>query len=184
MATATRLITAGRFSKMHFEFPVELVRGKVVQMPPPEVPHGVVCGNVGVPLSLWARKSRRGLVAFNDAGIVTRRKPDTVRGPDVMFIPKERLPEGRVPPGLTDLVPSLVVEVRSPSDRWKEIYEKIAEYFERGVSEVWVVDYRKRVVHVCRAEDDPVILTENDALTSETLLPGFSCEVREFFLGL
>ncbi|MCC7423738.1 MAG: Uma2 family endonuclease [Planctomycetaceae bacterium] len=169
---------------MQFDLPVELVRGEVVEMPRPELRHGVVCGNVGFPLSAWARSAGNGLVAFNDAGVITRRKPDTVRGPDVMFIPMDRLPDGRVPAGLSDLVPSLVVEVRSPSDRWKNIHEKISEYFERGVAEVWVVDYLKRRVHVFRADDDPIILAEGDIITSESVLPGFSCEVSGFFAGL
>lgn len=184
MATATRLITAERFARMQFELPAELVRGEVVEMPPTEVPHGIVCGNVGNPLFNWAKAKDSGFVAFNDAGIITHRKPDSVRGPDVMFFPLDRLPGGKAPSGLTDLLPSLIVEVRSPSDRWKSIFEKIAEYFDRGISEVWIVDYRKRTVHVCRADDDPVILTENDVIASESVLPGFSCPVRDFFRGV
>lgn len=184
MATATRLITAERFAKMQFELPVELVRGEVVEMPRPEGRHGLVCGKVGFPLMAWTQNGERGEVLFNDAGVVTQRKPDTVRGPDLMFIPRDRLPEGGMPAGVVKLLPSLIVEVRSPSDRWKNLYEKINEYFERGVSEIWVVDYVKRRVHIFRADDDPVILTENDTLTSESVLPGFTCKIREFFLGL
>jgi Uma2 family endonuclease len=184
MATATRLITAERFAKMHFEHPVELVRGEVVEMPPPEIRHGLVCVNVGYPLTGWARQTNRGIVVSNDSGVVTGRKPDTVRGPDVMFIPFDRLPNGQIPAGFADVVPSLVIEVRSPSDRWKSIHEKISEYFGRGVSEVWIVDYHKRTVHIFRADDEPVIRSEGEILTSEVVLPGFECQVSEFFRGL
>ena len=35
--------------------------------------------------------------AFNAAGFILSRNPDTVRGPDVMFLAKARIPAGGIP---------------------------------------------------------------------------------------
>jgi Uma2 family endonuclease len=185
MATVTerRLITAEEFAEMSFDVPAELVRGEIVEMCRPDMRHGVVCGNVGVPLTLWARGIDWGLVAFNDSGVVTERNPDTVRGPDVFVISKDRLPDGRAPAGFSDLVPNLAVEVLSLWDRWKRVLEKVSEYLDRGVDEVWVVDPDKRTVQVFRPDDEPTRYGEQDEITS-SVLPGFSCRVGEFFLGI
>lgn len=183
MATATALLTAEQFAKKDFGPWAELVRGEVVQMPRPEQQHGLVCVNIVYPLETWSRRDERGYVIANDAGVVTERNPDTVRGPDVMFIPMDRCPKQRLPRGI-DIVPSLAVEVMSPSDRWKQLLKKVGEYLERGVSEVWIVDPKKRQVHIYRPDDEPTVLTEDVTIRSEAVLPGFECEVREFFRGL
>jgi Uma2 family endonuclease len=113
---------------------------------------------------------------------VTERDPDTVRGPDVFAISKDRLPGGR-PEGFSDVVPNVAIEVLSPWDRWKRVLEKVSEYLDRGVDEVWVVDPGKRTVHVFRPDDEPICFGEASEMTSPTL-PGFSCRVSEFFLGI
>lgn len=183
MSTATALMTAEQFARKDFGAWAELVRGEVVQMARPEPPHGLVCNNVCYPLTTWSRGADSGYVISNDAGVVTERDPDTVRGPDAMFVPMDRCPKKRVPTSI-DILPSLVIEVMSPSDRWKQLLKKVGEYLERGVSEVWIVDPRKRQVHVYRADDEPTVLTEDDVIRSETVLPGFECKVSEFFVGL
>ncbi|HUG93534.1 MAG TPA: Uma2 family endonuclease [Planctomycetaceae bacterium] len=185
MATVTelRLLTAEEFAELSFEVPVELVRGEIVEMPRPDVMHGTVCVNVTFPLTSWNRSVDFGLVVSNDSGVVTERDPDTVRGPDAMVISKDRLPDGIAPRGFSDLVPNLAIEVLSPSERWKKVLEKVSEYLNRGVDEVWVVDPRRHTVQVFRPDDEPTCYGEQDEITS-SVLPGFSCRVSEFFLGI
>jgi Uma2 family endonuclease len=43
----------------------ELERGKVIEMPPPGVRHGVVCGNVGWILNGFVRQRNQGYVCSN-----------------------------------------------------------------------------------------------------------------------
>src|SRR5437899_9213088 len=61
----------------------ELVRGEVIELPPPTLPHGVVAGNAVWILNGYVRQRRKGYVASNDSGVILERDPDTVRGPDV-----------------------------------------------------------------------------------------------------
>ena len=178
---AQELITAEQFVEMTFDAPVELVRGEILEMARPGMRHGVVCGNAYDPLKAWSRSTQRGLVAINDTGVITERDPDTVRGPDVLYISRERLPLGEVPTTILSVAPDLAVEVFSPHDVWKDILEKVTEYFEAGVREVWVVDPEDRAVHVFRPDSKPRKLTGADILESPDVLPGFSCQVAKFF---
>ena len=47
-------------------------------------------------------------------------------------------------------VPELVVEVVSPSSRWRDYEQKPEEYLDFGVSEYWIVDHEKREMLVLR----------------------------------
>ncbi|MBX3439778.1 MAG: Uma2 family endonuclease [Planctomycetaceae bacterium] len=189
MSTEIKPITAQEFMEMHFDVPVELVRGEIVflygvgEMTRPGWRHGIVCQNVGGQLWAWARSCRAGLVASNDTGFLTERNPDTVRGPDLFFISASRRPVGEIPAGISDAIPELCVEVWSPGDRWREVHRKIDEYLNRGVSEVWVVIPERKTVEVFRQEEAPVIFATDDVLRSD-LLPGFECRVASLFEGL
>jgi Uma2 family endonuclease len=178
---AQDLITAEQFARMSFDVPVELVRGEVVEMPRPEMRHGVVCSNVHDPVKAWARSTQGGVVAINDTGVITERDPDSVRGPDVLYITRERLPGGEIPSTFLSVAPDLAIEVLSPHDVWKNVLEKITEYFEAGVREVWVVDPEDRTMQVFRPDAKPRKLDASDTLESPDVLPGFTCAVSTFF---
>ena len=117
----------------------------------------------------------------NDTGIVTDHDPDTVRGMDVCFYSYSRLPKGPLPAKYAKVVPELVVEVRSPSDRWSRILKKVSEYLEVGVSVVCVLDPETETARVYRPDDPGRILSANEELTFPDILPGFAVPVRRFF---
>ena len=58
---------------------------------------------------------------------------------------------------------------------------KLGEYFRAGVQVVWIVDRRKRTVHVYTAVDKSVVLTEDDTLDGGAVLPGFKLRLTELF---
>lgn len=180
MSTAT-LITAEAFAEMSFEGSAELVRGEIIEMPLAGAQHGKVAMNAAFALESWARSSDDFDVIVNDPGVVTERGPDTVRGPDVCVIRRSRLAGDQLPKGFFTVPPDLVVEVRSPSDRWKDLIGKAGEYLECGVLEVWVIDPDSRRVHIYRSNDEPDVLSLTDSIQSEIVLPGFSCKVCDFF---
>jgi Uma2 family endonuclease len=113
--------------------------------------------------------------------VVTERDPDTVRGPDVSYWSAERLPLDQVPQGYPELAPDVAIEVLSPHHEMAKIREKMAEYFQRGVRMVWIVDPEDRTVAVYRSMDEGRVLHENATLSGEEVLPGFSCRVAELF---
>lgn len=175
-------ITIEQFEQMDFEFPVDLVKGRIEELPPPGAAHGRVCLNIAVLLELWARATGAGAVTSNDSAVVTDEGDVTVRGCDVAFIRWESLPDRTLPAGAFRVAPDLVVEVLSPSDRWLQVEAKLDDYLRAGVNEVWVVSIEERSVWVCRAGQAHQRLAEDAELTSPELLPGFSCRVVDFFL--
>ena len=178
-------ITADEFLELEDEGHFELVRGELIEMNRPNMEHGLICKNVIYLLENWVRRSGAGGFVFaNDAGVITERNPDTVRGPDCFFVRTGRVPKGDSLKQWLDVAPDLAVEVLSPSDRWTTVLDKVSEFLSFGVPEVWVVVPDERSVHVFRGEQSPVILAADAKLTSETVLPGFECKVAELFTGL
>jgi Uma2 family endonuclease len=161
-------------------YPEELVRGRIVPMSVPDRRHGQICNKAGRILGNFADEHDLGHVLSNDAGVVTERGPDTVRGAEIAFYSYQRLPRGPLPKTYGTEVPELIVEVRSKSDRWPQLLAKVAEYLDAGVSVVVVLDDEETPAHVITAETNQ-ILDADRALTFPDILPGFSCVVRRFF---
>src|SRR5438876_5074170 len=112
----------------------ELVRGRIITLNPPFPWHGYVCGNVILLAGGFVRDQDRGYVVSNDAGVVTARNPDTLRGADFAFYSYKRVPKGSLAKrGYLAVAPDLVIEVRSPDDLWKDILGKVVEYLNAGV---------------------------------------------------
>lgn len=182
MAT-TALISAEEFAEMSFDHPVELVRGEIVEMTRPGGIHGVVCFRCASILDRWHPSGDVFQVVSNDTGVVTSHGPDSVRGPDLFVVRRDRLPDGRIPAGNFGVAPDVCIEVKSPHERWSAVIHKVSEYLGIGVSEVWVVDPDRRRVHVYHLDTEPDVLNCGDTLISSAL-PEFHCAVDEFFRGL
>lgn len=161
--------------------PEELVRGKIFAMAPPNRRHGQICNRVGRLLGNFAEAHDLGHVLSNDAGIITGRNPDTVRGADVAFYSYARLPKGALPQGYGPEVPEIVVEVMSPGDRWGEVVAKAGEYLRAGVLVVLVLDDWSRSAQVFLAEAPPSGLGSEDVVSFPGILEGFEARVGSFF---
>lgn len=142
--------------------------------------HGVVCSTIATRLAVWADRGSKGYAASNNPGVVTERDPDSVRGPDCLFVAADRVP-GKVPIGFLEIPPDLAMEVLSPDDRWSEVIAKVSEYLSCGVREVWVADLVQKELQVFRPDQRPVTLSADAEITSESILPGFRCRVGDFF---
>ena len=182
VATAEKLITADEFWALpRSRRPTELVRGRIVSMPVPGPRHGQVCARAVRLLGNFIDQHDLGHVLCNDSGIITERDPDTVRGMDVSFYSYSRLSKGLLPARYVDVVPELIVEVRSPDDRWVRILKKVSEYLEAGVTAVCVLDPKTETARVYSADETEQIVKADEELTFPGILPGFSVPVRRFF---
>jgi Uma2 family endonuclease len=119
-----------------------------------------------------------GSVFAAETGFILSRKPDTVRAADVSFISSARLPYPP-PRGYAELAPDLVVEVLSRDDNLREVREKVADWLKAGSRLVWVIDPVKKLARVHRADGSKSILSENDVLDGEDVLPHFSCAIAQ-----
>ncbi|QEL20281.1 Uma2 family endonuclease [Limnoglobus roseus] len=185
MATvATALMTAEEFGELPSNGLLEeLIRGVPVAMNMPYPRHGELCFRVGYLLQRFLDDHRIGRVITNDSGVITERDPDTVRGPDVAFYSFDRVPRGPLPRrGYLSVVPEVVFEVRSPTDRWPDILVKIGEYLQAGVTAVVVLDSQTEELHAYfTGEEAPQILRGDQALQLPPPLNGWRVVVRQFF---
>lgn len=151
----------------------ELVRGRIVREPPPSAPHGFTQARLGRYLDAFVEEEGLGFV-LTETGVVTDADASrpTVRGPDVLFVSRERLP-GALPDGYLTVAPDLVVEVVSPSNTASDIQDRVLEYLDEGVRLVWVVDPMARTATTYRSRSRIAILDEDGELDGEEVLPGF-----------
>jgi Uma2 family endonuclease len=161
--------------------PTELVRGEVVTMNLPTPRHGQICLKVGRLVGNFAEERHLGHVVSNDSGIRTEHDPDTVRGADIAFYSYDCVPPGPFPQGYLDVVPELVFEVRSTTDRWQRILGKMSEYLAAGVKVVCILDEQTHRAHVYRAEEEPQRLAADEELTLPDVLADFRVVVGRFF---
>ena len=181
--TATKMLTAEEF----FDLPdpkdgtkLELVRGEVFVMPGPGVEHGEVQLALGSLLKVFLLANKIGRV-MTESSTVVDRDLDTVRGPDISYYSKERMPLGLRVVKYHDQPPDLCVEVVSPSNTKKELRQKIKEYFFAGVRLVWVVDPEDRSITVLAAPDEGRTFYGDVEFDGGDVLPGFRCKVSDLF---
>jgi Uma2 family endonuclease len=159
----------------------ELVRGEVIELPPPMKLHGVVCGNLSRMLGNFCYDRRKGYVTGNDSGVILARDPDMVRGPDVAVYEDAQSWE-ELHPKYGEVPPRLAVEVVSPNDKPGKLTEKTADYLASGVELVWVIDPEERHIAVYRKGREHRIAREGDEVTGEDVLPGLTVKVSDCFL--
>jgi Uma2 family endonuclease len=182
IAAPSRQMTAEEFLRWSDNGGKELIHGQIVELPEMGARSLYISQVISYLLMTWARSGNRGWVFPNDSGIQCfPDDPQRIRKPDVCFVRAGRFAGDDVPEGWITLPPDLTVEVVSPNDVWSEVSEKVTDYLDAGIPLVWVVDPTRDEVHVHRLHGKPEILTADDELRDETVLPGFSCQVSEFF---
>jgi Uma2 family endonuclease len=180
-AAHTRPVTGEELAELPNVGPCELVEGRIVPMSPTGGEHGRVEGNIFEAVRAFARERGLGKVLVGEVGVYTRRNPDTVRGADVAFISNERYGRLGSKAGFLDVAPELVVEVLSPRDSAAGLTQKLREYFQVGVSLVWVADPEAKAVLAYRSVTDVREFRESDLLPGDDVLPGFSVDVARLF---
>ena len=139
-----------------------------------------IAAEIIIVIGTFLKRHKLGIVLGADGTL--RFFPKLVLVPDVSFISKARLPDGKLTSEpIPSLVPDLVVEVLSKGNTKSEMKRKLGEYFEAGVTVVWLVDPKTKTVRVHTAPDRSTLLTENDTLEGGAALPGFQVQVSEFF---
>jgi Uma2 family endonuclease len=181
MAERVRLVTAEELERRpDDDYRYELVEGRVVRMSPVGWRHGRVVVRVCTRLSAYVEEHGLGAIVA-EVGFTLRRNPDTVRGPDLAFVRRDRLPTSELR-GFWEGAPDLVIEVRSPEDRPAEIRNKTAEYLRQGVGGVINIDPEDQIVSIHRPSAVPTMLDTPDAvLDLGEWVPGFHCTLAEIF---
>ena len=159
----------------------ELLNGEIV-MSPAGSEHGRLIMRLASVFAPYVYQHGLGEVFDGQTGF--RMKSRDVLIPDISFVSKSRiamLPE--IPEGFFEGSPDLVIEVRSPSDTPKRFQEKLIQYFENNTVLAWAINSKRRTMSVYRGPDKVHVLNEDEELTGEDIVPGFSIPVSKIFEG-
>ena len=119
--------------------------------------------------------------ALWQAGCRLGRSPDTTVGIDVVYVAANLVAQQPDDTTLIDGVPTLIIEILSPSDVIEDIEEKIDLYQKFRVPLVWVIDPHDRTVTIYRLDAEPELVNIHQELSGEPQLRGFRVKVAELF---
>ncbi|MDE2776212.1 MAG: Uma2 family endonuclease [Chloroflexota bacterium] len=187
MAIQEQFISADRFQDFvdapeYQDCVLELVEGIIINMPKPKLKHGVVTMRLALRIGIHVEKNDLGLVTAADTGFILERNPrgrDTIRGVDVGFISKPRVPE-KLENVWHEIGPDLAVEVISPNNKAGDIHLKVLQLLNAGTRLVWLVYPENRTV-VAHTTEGATTLHEDDTLSGGDVLPGFEITVGDIF---
>jgi len=156
--------------------------GEVILRAPVGSEGGLREFEIAAELRAWARPNGKGVVLASSAGITL---PDgSVFSPDACFIPLERW--RAIPPNKREtfapVVPSFVIELRSRTDRMKDLREKMLSYLQNGVELGWLIDPQSRSVSVYRSgQTEPTELDDPECVLGEGPVEGFVLNLKEIY---
>lgn len=174
--TAEQLLRLPRGAQRH-----QLVAGELCTMSPAGGPHGAIAFRLGLLVGTFVQARRLGTLFAAETGFLQARDPDTVLAPDLAFVARQRLDPAGLPPGYVTVVPDLVAEVGSPTDRAGALRSKARTWLDAGVQAVWLVHPGRRRVAVHRPGQARIVLAGDAALDGGEVLPGLRIPPRELF---
>ncbi|MBI4513953.1 MAG: Uma2 family endonuclease [Gemmatimonadetes bacterium] len=179
--TTEGLLTAEDLERMSFpDKRVELVEGGLLVREPAGFRHGVVAANLLRLVAAHVEAHGLGVVLAAETGYVLRRRPDTVRDPDVSFVRSERIPDPP-PVSFAEFAPDLAAEIVSPSNTRADIEARVRDLLAAGTRLMWVFDPDPETVTIYRPGRAPEVRTAEEFLDGEDVIPGFRCRIAEVF---
>jgi Uma2 family endonuclease len=180
-------MTAEEFGIKHSGDRVEYIDGEVREIPMPGGMHGKVCNWIAFYLTQHVLTNDLGHIFINDTFVKVPTPTDSERvyGADVCFVSYTRLAKDTpIPPGVIPACPELVIEVRSPSDTWAQIFRNLGDYLDAGVLVVVILDPDTRTASTYRSDvmNPQQIFGSTDTLVLPDVLPNFSAPVASLFL--
>lgn len=147
-------------------------------------PHARAMTNVAFALKAWliTQPPPHGEVLTGDMLVRLGTESRTGFGVDVVYFSADVIAaqadrDGRLVVG----VPTLAVEIISPTTVAKRLDAKIDKYLSAGVPLVWEVSPKWESVRAFTSDRRSKLYNFDDTITAEGVLPGFSVPVRNFF---
>jgi Uma2 family endonuclease len=156
-------------------------QGELIVMPPTGGETGSQNAEITFQVQSWTRGNQTG-VAF-DSSTGFKLPNGATRSPDAAWVRRSRLA------GLTreqkqkflPLCPDFAIELRSPTDNFRAVLDKMQEYLDNGAQLGWLLDPLTRRVHVYRPQGPPEIMEAPNTVSADPLLPGFVLDLRKIW---
>ena len=160
----------------------ELLGGKVVPRTNagPSATHGKIASEIYRSLQNYIENTGLALSAYGNSPCRLDPKKRNFVIPDVCVISANGMPNALGGPLMA--VPSLVVEVNSPTDTCEGIYNKIEVYQAAGVRLIWSVYMVESFVVVYRLGEEQQFLLPKNELDGFDVLPGFKMSLNKIFV--
>ena len=149
----------------------DLIAGKVIMHSPVSLRHARTLNFVDRLFAAFVEAKKLG--ELHREQIAVRLGPEDVVMPDLLFLRKEEIK--RTEPNFVPFVPSLLVEVLSPSSVTRDERDKLALYESWGVQEYWILDperFRHRL-YCLAAGKFKLISFEGDIAIRSEVAKGF-----------
>jgi Uma2 family endonuclease len=161
----------------------EIIDGELYVSRQPHNYHQLVSARIWILLQTWSYQVQGG-EAVVAPGLIFAEDDDVV--PDVTWISEERRAIAFQTDGKYHTAPELVVEVLSPgiTNERRDRESKLKLYSRRGVLEYWIVSWMERRLEIYRRDEAVLKLHSTlyqDDVVQSPYLPGFSCQVGQFF---
>ncbi len=156
--------------------------GDLEIMPPPFPETSRKNWDINLQLGNWARTDKTG-VCFESSAKFTLPN-GAKRMPDAAWILKERyysFSEEERTESFTRIAPDFVIELRSKSDRLRNLKDKMLEYIENDVRLGWLIDPFEKKIHIYRRSGEIEILENAAKVSGENVLVGFELDLTEIW---
>lgn len=175
-----------RLQSLYPDWQMELKEGKIVIMSPSDSVSSIIGMRFGRLLDIWVDAHELGQVLDSSGGF--RLPNGDLLAPDVSFVSRGLLKIA--PRSYLPLVPELVVEIKSSTDRVSELQEKLYLFLSQGVKVAILINPDTRIVTVYRLEKNAeggqsvplaTTLQDGDMLTVPELFPGWEVPISQIW---
>jgi len=159
--------------------------GVRLELPPMSIENDVLANQLKEDLGVFVRSRKLGRTVHEVLFELPLVDKSRKRRPDVAYLSYERWPLEKKRPRSGNswpIAPELAVEYVSPNDLVQELTEKIRDYFEAGVLEVWVVHPEQRMVQIYESALTSHGLLDTQTLENRPLFPEFRYPIASFFV--
>ncbi|NER35233.1 MAG: Uma2 family endonuclease [Oscillatoria sp. SIO1A7] len=164
-------------SEAGLDYNLELENGTIKIVGPSDIVSSEIGTRFIAFLFAWVSPRRLGRIFDSAGGFILSDR--NLKAPDVSFVRASRLKQSvRY---FAELVPDLVVEIKSQSDRIKPLKEKLENFVELGATIGILIDPDELTVTVYRAIGEPIVLENEDILTIPELFPGWELPIGELW---
>jgi Uma2 family endonuclease len=137
----------------------DYVDGEVLERNLGEREHGYV--QVALGSYFFARRKELGIEVYPEQRVQV--KPRRYRIPDLCVV------LGGTKEKIFTQPPFLCVEILSPEDRMSRVWDRIHDFFEMGVPNVWIIDPENRIAHIASPRGDLHRVTDTVRTTDPVL---------------
>jgi Uma2 family endonuclease len=176
VAQRRALLTADDYAKLPEDLRAELIDGELVMSPSPDPAHQRVVFKLVQVLDRHLGPTADQRILFAPCDVLI--DEHNVLQPDLLVLPegtKPSEPSWRIP------LPTLVIEVISPSTATRDRGVKLVRYRARGVREAWIVDRYQKTIDVLNLAAGTSLVCRPGDTARSTAVPGFSVDVTKLF---